>query len=59
MEYKIARGEKRFSVIAMTDLESEVNYLISIGWEPVGGVSVETDTISNAVVYTQAMIRRV
>ncbi len=59
MEYKIARSEKRFSTMAMIDLESEVNYLISIGWEPVGGVSVEMDSISSVVVYTQAMIRRV
>jgi len=48
LEYQIVEGDWR------PELEKKVNYWISKGWEPIGGVS----TTSQSIVWTQAMIKR-
>ena len=58
-DYKIvSKKEKLFDYLALNELESAVKNLVAEGWEPVGGVSLVFDQISNTYTASQAMIKK-
>lgn len=58
-DYKIvSKKEKLFDYLALNELENAVKKLISEGWEPIGGVSLVFDQISNTYTASQAMIKK-